>query len=71
MKNDLLLRNAIVESLSHQPDINVAMIGVEVHHGCVRLAGRVASDLARQHARRTAERVDGVASVTLDLDVTT
>lgn len=69
MKNDLLLRQEIDECLAHENELGSALIGVEVHHGFVKLAGYVPTEAAKTRAQRATQKVDGVREVVLDLDV--
>jgi osmotically-inducible protein OsmY len=68
MKNDLQIQKDVVAELTHDPNVTNGAIGVEVHHGVVKLAGRV-SDATRKLAERDALRVAGVTSVVPDTGV--
>ena len=68
MKNDLLLEQDDITELSREPSIDIADIGVEVHHGVIKLAGHVSS-AAKWSAERAAKRVRGVTAVLMDIDV--
>jgi osmotically-inducible protein OsmY len=69
MKNELELQQDVLAELdSEQTHVNSA-IGVEVHHGVVKLAGRVSNYAIRENSERAARRVDGVTSVIMDIDV--
>jgi len=70
MKNDMQIQRDVVAELDREPNVITGTIGVEVHHGVVKLAGRV-SDLAiRNNAELAAGAVDGVTNVVMDIDVT-
>jgi osmotically-inducible protein OsmY len=70
MKNDLLLQQDVIAELNREPTVDGAGIGVEVHHGVVKLAGHVSSSAGKWNAERAAQRVDGVTAVVMDIDVT-
>lgn len=70
MRNDLLLQQDVIAEIHREPTIDASRIGVEVHHGVVKLSGHVSSAAARWNAERAAQRVRGVAAVVVDLDVT-
>jgi osmotically-inducible protein OsmY len=69
MKNDIQVQKEVVAELDHAKDIQPGTIGVEVHHGVVKLAGGVANEAARESSALAAERVVGVTNVILDVDV--
>jgi osmotically-inducible protein OsmY len=69
MKNDLLLRLDVVTELNRALPADSVAIGVEVHHGTVKLAGHVSNSSSRITAERAAHRVAGVTMVVMDLDV--
>ena len=69
MKNDLLLRLDVVAELLREATLTDAAIGVEVHHGIVKLAGHVSAAIGKIKAEQAARRVEGVRTVVMDLDV--
>ena len=69
MKNDRLIQHNVLSELDRETRIAVGTIGVEVHHGTVRLAGRVADETIKKSAELAARRVDGVTTVVMDIDV--
>jgi osmotically-inducible protein OsmY len=69
MSNDLLTQQAVVAALDSKLGLTAEEIGVEVHHGFVKLAGRVSTAADRLNAERVAKRVPGVTAVILDVDV--
>jgi osmotically-inducible protein OsmY len=69
MKNDVLLQKCVAERLERDHGLNPELIGVEVHHGVVKLAGFLRSEAAREEARRAAQRVEGVLNVVLDITI--
>jgi osmotically-inducible protein OsmY len=70
MKNDMQIQRDVLAGLDHEPDVIAGTIGVEVHHGVVKLAGQVGDDTTRENSEVAAHRVDGVTSVVMDVDVT-
>jgi osmotically-inducible protein OsmY len=69
MNNDVLMQKEVVAELDREKDVPAGTIGVEVHHGVVKLAGCVADESTREHSEVAAHRVDGVTSVVMDVDV--
>ena len=70
MKNDVQIQRDVVAELDREPNVINGSIGVEVHHGVVKLAGRVSDSTIRKDARLAAGAVDGVTTVVMDVDVT-
>ncbi len=70
MKNDRQIQNDVLAALESDHDIATGTIGVEVHHGVVKLAGRVGNSAIRKSAESTASRVVDVSTVVMDVDVT-
>ena len=70
MKNDMQLQRDVLAGLDHESNVVTGTIGVEVHHGVVKLAGCVADSAIRKNAERAASAVDGVTTVVMDIDVT-
>ena len=68
MKNDMQIQQEVLSELEHDDNIPAGAIGVEVHHGVVKLAGRVSGSSTKRSAELDALRVAGVTSVVLDLD---
>ena len=69
MKNDVLLQHDVVAQLEHELHIGDDGIGIEVHHGVVKLAGHVSDFATLRNVERVARHVDGVTAVLLDIDV--
>jgi osmotically-inducible protein OsmY len=69
MKNDVQIQQDVVAELDRERNIITGTIGVEVHHGVVKLAGQVGDDSIRDKSEVAAQRVDGVTSVVMDIDV--
>jgi osmotically-inducible protein OsmY len=70
MKNDMQIQRDVVSELESEPNVIAGTIGVEVHHGVVKLAGRVSDSAIKENAERAACAVDGVTTVVMDIDVT-
>ena len=70
MKNDVQIQKEVVAELDREKSITTGTVGVEVHHGVVKLAGQVGDDTVREDSEVAAHRVDGVTSVVMDVDVT-
>jgi osmotically-inducible protein OsmY len=69
MANDMQIRHDVMAALDGEPNVIAGTIGVEVHHGVVKLAGCV-SDLAiKADAERAAVGVDDVRAVVMDIGV--
>jgi osmotically-inducible protein OsmY len=69
MKNDMQIQRDVVAELDREPNVIAGTIGVEVHHGVVKLAGRVSDSTTRENAELAAGAVDGVTTVVMDVDV--
>jgi osmotically-inducible protein OsmY len=70
MKNDIQIQRDVLAKLDREPNVITGTIGVEVHHGVVKLAGRVSDSGIRKNAELAAGAVDGVTTVVMDIDVT-
>ena len=69
MKNDMLIQRDVLAELDREPNVITGTIGVEVHHGVVKLAGRVSNGAISKTSELAARRVDGVTDVIMDIDV--
>lgn len=69
MKNDIQIQQDVVAKLDHEEKVATGEIGVEVHHGVVKLAGHVSDPTARDTAKLVASGVDGVKNVVMDVDI--
>jgi len=69
MHNDRQIQNDVLAALDHDHVVANGTIGVEVHHGVVKLAGRVGDPAVKKSAETTARRVDDVTAVLMDVDV--
>jgi osmotically-inducible protein OsmY len=69
MKTDKQLQSDVIAELNWEPSINASKIGVEVSEGVVTLAGHVNSYSDKWNAEAAAQRVAGVKSLTIEIDV--
>jgi len=69
MTNDMQIRHDVIANLDQEPNVVAGSIGVEVHHGVVKLAGYVSDQATVESAERAARRVDDVTIVIMDIDV--
>lgn len=69
MTNDMQIQHDVVAELGYEQNVVEGTIGVEVHHGVVKLAGHVSDQETMKSAERAAHRVEGVTTVVLDIDV--
>jgi osmotically-inducible protein OsmY len=67
MKNDMQIQQEVLSELEHDDNIPAGAIGVEVHQGVVKLAGRISDLATKRRAELDARRVAGVTSVVLDM----
>jgi osmotically-inducible protein OsmY len=66
---DQILRDAVIQQLSWQPDLDASMIGVSAHDGVVTLSGYVETYAAKLAAERAARKLYGVKAIANELDV--
>jgi osmotically-inducible protein OsmY len=69
MKNDMQIQQDVLAELSHQGNVMSDAIGVEVHHGVVKLAGSVSDAETKKTAEMAASGIEGVSTVVMDIDV--
>lgn len=67
MKNDIQIQQEVVAQLDHDDTVPTGSVGVEVHHGVVKLAGPANDPALKQNAELAARRVDGVTNIVLDM----
>jgi osmotically-inducible protein OsmY len=67
MTNDMQIQQEVLSELDHDADVPTGAIGVEVHHGVVKLAGRVNDATTMKRVQLAARRVAGVTTVILDM----
>jgi osmotically-inducible protein OsmY len=69
MKNDTQIQQEVLAELERDDNVPAGAVGVEVHHGVVKLAGRINDDSTKKSAVLDARRVDGVTGIVLDMGV--
>ncbi len=69
MKNDMQIQQEVIAQLEHDDKVPRGSVGVEVHHGVVKLAGPAIDPATKQNAELAARRVDGVRNIVLDMGV--
>ena len=69
MTNDTQIQHDVLAALDREQNVIAGSIGVEVHHGVVKLAGRVNDGAIATGAERAAVGVDAVTAVVMDIDV--
>jgi osmotically-inducible protein OsmY len=69
MKNDMQIQQEVLAELGQERNVTSGSIGVEVHHGVVKLAGLVSDAETRKTAEIAASGVEGVRTVVMDIDV--
>jgi osmotically-inducible protein OsmY len=67
MTNDIQMQQEVLTELDQDEEVPAGAIGVEVHHGVVKLAGRVSDATTMKRAQLAARRVAGVRTVILDM----
>ena len=67
--NDLLVQKDVVAQLDRELGIGTYEIGVEVHHGAVRLCGELGDEARRQVAECAALTVPDVTTVLNDINI--
>lgn len=70
MKNDIQIQQDVLTEIGREPAIIAGTVGVEVHHGVVKLAGRLGNVALKNRTEEMVRRVDGVTTVIMDIDVT-
>jgi osmotically-inducible protein OsmY len=69
MKNDTQIQQEVIAELDRDENVPAGAIGVEVHHGVVKLAGRINDPGTTKSAELDAGRVDGVTKIVMDMGV--
>jgi osmotically-inducible protein OsmY len=69
MKNDTQIQQEVLAELEHDDNLPTGSIGVEVHHGVVKLAGRISDPETKKRAALDARRVAGVTGIVLDMGI--
>jgi osmotically-inducible protein OsmY len=69
MKNDIQIQQEVLTELDRDNNVPTGSVGVEVHHGVVKLAGSSAGDpKIKENAELAARRVPGVTKILVDMD---
>ncbi len=68
MKNDIQIQQEVLAELKNDDKVPTGLVGVEVHHGVVKLAGPPSNTTVKESAALAAHRVDGVTKVVVDMD---
>lgn len=71
MKSDTQIQQEVLAELDRDDHVPAGAIGVEVHHGVVKLAGCISDSATKASAELDARRVAGVTSVILDMSIET
>ena len=69
MKNDVQLQQDVQAELDHDETIEAGSIGVEVHHGVVKLSSLLNNPEVNRRAAEDVHRVAGVTDVIMDMGV--
>jgi osmotically-inducible protein OsmY len=69
MKTDEQLRKDVMAELEWDPTVNAAHVGVAVKNGVVTLTGHLETYAEKHAVERVVQRVKGVKSVAVELDV--
>lgn len=68
MKNDIQIQKEVIAELDHDANVPAGSVGVEVHHGVVKLAGSANDTKIATNAEVAARRVEGVSKIVLDME---
>ena len=71
MKNDTQIQQEVLAEIQRDETLPPGSIGVEVHHGVVKLASRVGDAETKKRAALRARGVDGVTGIILDMGIET
>jgi osmotically-inducible protein OsmY len=69
MKNDTQIQQEVIAELEHEQTVPAGAVGVEVHHGVVKLAGHSNDAAMKKNVEMAARRVPGVTHIVLDMGV--
>jgi osmotically-inducible protein OsmY len=69
MKNDTQIQQDVIAELERDDNVPAGAVGVEVHHGVVKLAGSSNDPELKKSAELDARRVEGVTKIVLDMGV--
>jgi osmotically-inducible protein OsmY len=63
------IQQEVLAELENDETLPAGSIGVEVHHGVVKLASRIGDAETKKRAELDARRVDGVTGIILDMGI--
>jgi osmotically-inducible protein OsmY len=69
MANDMKIRGDVLAALGRENTVTAGTIGVEVHHGVVKLSGCVHDHAVKEDAERAAGGVADVTAVVMNIDI--
>jgi osmotically-inducible protein OsmY len=69
MKNDTQIQQEVLTELEQDQNVPAGAVGVEVHHGVVKLAGHINDAAMKKNAEMAARRVPGITKIVLDMGV--
>jgi osmotically-inducible protein OsmY len=69
MKNDTQIQQEVLTELEQDQNVPTGAVGVEVHHGVVKLAGHINDAATKKNAEMAARRVPGITRIVLDMGV--
>lgn len=69
MKHDTQIQQEVIAELDRDENVPAGAVGVEVHHGVVKLSSRINDDTTKKSAVVDARRVAGVTGIILDMGV--
>jgi osmotically-inducible protein OsmY len=67
MKHDTQIQQEVLAELDQDPQVPAGAVGVEVHHGVVKLAGCTNDAAMKKSVEMAARRVEGVTKIVLDM----
>jgi osmotically-inducible protein OsmY len=66
-KNDTQIQQEVLAEIKRDENVPDGAVGVEVHHGVVKLAGRSNDDTTKKSAELDARRIEGVTGIVMDM----
>jgi osmotically-inducible protein OsmY len=69
MKNDTQIQQEVLTELEQDQNVPAGAVGVEVHHGVVKLAGHINDAAMKKNAEMAARRVPGITKIVLDMGI--
>jgi osmotically-inducible protein OsmY len=67
MKNDMQIQQEVITELDRDDNVPPGSVGVEVHHGVVKLASPDGDPSMKRNAELAARRVAGVTNIVVDM----